>query len=263
MLINTELIRDPNGHYNELSQYNPMTWSIGSFDKSANTFYPLVRPMKCRDYFNDVAYIYTAEDNIPITISRTYKQYGFEVFDLPYQMFRTQGGIHILLQNLCPEFQAHVEGPLVEFLEKHKAEQLPEFIFDEQDKTKCVVFIPDFYWRRTYRVSLLTQLIRMCNYPKDFSKEAENLPEWRHYQGYIAYFSHCTFHAPDTFKDVVAIVSPKANFNMSPLREEQLFCSIHNAGYSRSMEKIGFKNVIVLDDEDEYEAEWEDDEETV
>jgi hypothetical protein len=136
---------------------------------------------------------------------------------------------------------------------------MPEFIFDEQDKTKCVVFIPDFYWRRTYRVSLLTQLIRMCNYKEDFSKEAENTPEWGHFLEYVNYFPHCTFHAPEKFEDMVAIVSSIPGFDMKSLRGEQFFYSVHNAGYSSSMGKIGFKNVIVLDDEDE----CEDDEETV
>jgi len=204
------------------------------YDKEQDTFKELCPQIKCRDYFNDVAYLYGKPES---KFQNTdYKRYGFPTGYLPIEKFREQGGIHLMLLNTENTFLKNVETFLMPFLKEHKAAQLPEF---EETEHGTLCFIPDFFWQYTYRISLLTFLIRLCNY-----NDMNNLPYydqdlWKKFQ---KYFPKCVFHCPDEWKSEVAISGKPGKYPIEDMESYNAFTVIHDCGYLAAM-GLMFPNV--------------------
>lgn len=124
----------------ESGQANPIRWTL--VHKDGDTLQPLAAEMKCKDYFNDIV---AAKRGV------FFKQYGFD-----NKLWLQQPGCDVLLTGLVDYEKfttavakvTHPDHPVV--LEK---------ILEDV----ALLHIPEYYFLNTYRISLLTYMIRLCN----------------------------------------------------------------------------------------------------
>ena len=124
----------------ESHQSNPLRWTIVSVD--GDTITPLAPVMKCKDYFNDV---------VAAKYEVFFEQYGFNNIVVP-----KQEGLDVLLTFV--KFPETLKSKLS--LVENPAHPVQVRVVDDES---LLIYIPEYYFKNTYRISLLTYLIRLCN----------------------------------------------------------------------------------------------------
>lgn len=138
--------------YSEANQPNPLRWEM--LYKEDDTLIPQAAIMKCKDYFNDVVSKYNDGPQ--------FRVYGFDVSTVKLN----DDGQWIRVSNLKPNFFDNIKNIINPFLEK---EGLPPIQYWSLPANRGVLFIPREFYNTTYRISLLTQMIRLGNYGELFS----------------------------------------------------------------------------------------------
>jgi hypothetical protein len=126
----------------ESGQYNPIRWAIVKRD--GDTLTPTTAWFKCKDYFNDVV---AAKNDTFFT------QYGFDNHEV---VEKGSKGLWVLVKYIydLPSFAKRVAA----ITNKDHPVSI-----EKVDGDTLLLFIPEFYLVNTYRISLLTYLIRLCN----------------------------------------------------------------------------------------------------
>ena len=134
----------------EAGQPNPIRWTIVQVD--GDTLTPLAPTMKCKDYFNDVV---AAKNGVFFT------KYGFNNKVVP-----VKEGLDILLTGL------HNVESFKQYVNKITQVDNPVTMVDcvADDEEAILLHIPEYYFKNTYRISLLTYAIRLCNEKTGLSK---------------------------------------------------------------------------------------------
>lgn len=139
--------------YGEIGQPNPMRWRI--MYRNKNTLESQSNLIKCKDFFNDVVAYKQAD--------KQFKMYNFDNkvkfnrFGL-YMHLTEIGKVDLFLSNLAV---------LNERLEQDLDTRVKAF---KQGKKQVVIHIPNKLWKNTWYISLVTMLIRCCNYDKAYEK---------------------------------------------------------------------------------------------
>ena len=145
----------PEYHYSEVSQTNFLRWTVVHLEKNKETGEKIWQcktgKFKCREFFNDLV----ARKN-----KRKYCIYGFD----NRNVFMYNEGIHLLLSNIenLEEFVRQLK-----LINKKMKEQVGEkmsIILDPEEEDRVIIKIPMSMFENTYRISLLTALIRASNF---------------------------------------------------------------------------------------------------
>lgn len=138
--------------YTEIIQKNPINWCI--LHPDGDSFVNLADWMKCRDFFNDVAYVVNGGKPFTIYNFNTTPLVGKVTPDNPF---------YLAVNNCFPTFPKNVEV-LNKFLKKHK---VPEIFIDETKVSgEYVICLDPYYLKSSYNISLITLLIRTVNVNK-------------------------------------------------------------------------------------------------
>jgi hypothetical protein len=144
-------------NYAEVDQPNPLRFQV--YYEENGTLVPQTGKMKCRDFLNDVVsarkgvnfYIYGLDNN---TI-KTNEQY-----------------VWIRFYNLKQSFTHNWETWVKSMAEAACGEEIKTY---KPSSVSVMMRIPAYFFDYTYRISLLTLLIRLSNYGKNFESLAQAL----------------------------------------------------------------------------------------
>lgn len=147
--------------YNEIGQSNPLRWRI--MFKEKDTLHSQSGLLKCKDFFNDV-------------VAWKVKKAKFCIYKFNNTIKFNRFGVYLLLTNVydADRFIESVECALNSKLYNDLQVSLKVY---KQGKDKVVVLIPNKLWKNTYHISLVTMMLRVCNYNycfkywEDFFKE--------------------------------------------------------------------------------------------
>jgi hypothetical protein len=140
-----------NDNYAEMHQDNPMRWRI--MLRKGQTLTSQSGLIKCKDFFNDIV---------------ANKQHGmkFKVYNFNNEIKFNKPGLYIHLteiynqETFCNNLHA---------LNDKLHEQLNVIVhYVEQQDGSVVIVIPHKLWKNTYYISLVTMMIRLCNYKFKF-----------------------------------------------------------------------------------------------
>mgnify|MGYP003552333533 FL=1 len=152
------------GNYAELDQKNPLRWTF--MKKVKDTYTNSSNIFKCKDFFNDViAYRH---------LKKKFVKYGM---GSDSAKFTRKGGIWVLLNNTTDSLIGNIERCInKEFKDTWgiKLEMLPvnntDFVSDNLTPHKMVLmYIPKKALTNTFRISLITLMIRNCNVWQDIA----------------------------------------------------------------------------------------------
>jgi hypothetical protein len=132
--------------YSEAGQTNPIKWIV--LKQTDTGFENQSGWLKCKDFFND--WVFTRETTTPMKI------YGFNTGDMT-DIDKTKSGF-LGIKDYKPEFLVNMKV-LNKFLPKPiKVQEVTSSL-----GILPILDIPVWYMKNTYRISLLSLLIRLCN----------------------------------------------------------------------------------------------------
>ena len=202
----------------EAGQSNPIRWALVS--KKGDVLTPKSPWFKCKDYFNDVV---AAKHEMFFT------QYGFN--NKTMSSYKDDGA-YVMVNFIQDKvaFQKDVEAIMK-----------PEFpvLFEDLPDQMMLLYIPEHYFENTYRISLLTYLIRASNQPVGTPANFESVTQA--FKSPVVLADHAF---PAHIKPKLAAIgwdcpnqdlwwwASGANFNniVCPAGGSDLNNSIHNAG---------------------------------
>ena len=139
--------------YGEMGQINPIRWTI--LHRKGEDYIYQSNPFKCKDFFNDVvAYR---------KVKKSFEMYGFK-----NNVKFNREGLYVLLTNLRNLML--FDWNLAKLNSKLIDQGLPyvALLDDLQSDESCVLLFKKEHFASTYIISLLTILIRCCNYNIQF-----------------------------------------------------------------------------------------------
>lgn len=149
------------GNYSEILQQNSIRWVI--LKKDGDNFVSQSSALKCKDFFND--WVYTRKTGKPMSI------YSFDTGKMT-DIDPSKAGF-LLVYNLTTEFKHNLHilntwleeqgTPGIFILEDYILEELPG------DFKSMIIEIPPYFLENTYRISLLSLLIRLMNVKNTFN----------------------------------------------------------------------------------------------
>lgn len=142
MFKNTHTYTDA---YIEAPQPNPLHWQL--YYKDGDVFHSQTHTIKCRDFFNDVV----AKRNEVV-----FDIYRFTTKDLKFN----DEGLYVLLTNVDKMWEKNILAVVSPEMEKAWGKPLQYSVH----KQGTLILIPNEALESTYTMSLLTLLIRYCNY---------------------------------------------------------------------------------------------------
>ena len=145
-MFEVNILKKHKGQYAEIDQPNPLRWRIMHRSKDVLTSQSCL--IKCKDFFNDVVAWKKAKKSFTI--------YGFK-----NNIKFNREGLYLFLTEI--ENRELFMNNLEIVQEKLLQDLKDTFAFSEHEDG-IVVLIPHKVFSNTYYISLLTMLIRLCNY---------------------------------------------------------------------------------------------------
>lgn len=142
-------------HYSEIPQPNPLRWYI-VVPKGAATYENVSGELKCKDFFNDLAFT--------IQTGKDFTIYGFNAGN--YSPPKKDQPVYLAVKNTTPYFESNMKV-LNKWLEKDQG--FPAVWCEKSQEGLYLLTIPPIYWTKTYYTSLITLVIRLMNQEEAFS----------------------------------------------------------------------------------------------
>lgn len=138
--------------YSEIGQPNPMRWEILWKDDNG-TYHPQTGKIRCKDFFNDVV--------SKIMGDHTFLIYGFDSSTIKVN----DEGVWFRLSNIADpdQFMDNAEKAINVKLMEQTDNNVRLSLF-KLPRKKVLVFIPKYVFTSTYLTSLVTYVLRLCNY---------------------------------------------------------------------------------------------------
>jgi len=146
-MFKINVLKKHKGQYAEIDQPNPLRWRIMHHSKGVLTSQSCL--IKCKDFFNDVVAWKKAKKAFVIYGFRNDIKFNKEGL---YLHLTEVGEIDVFLNNLY-KLNQRVFDDLKVYLE-----------YTVMDDHSIVVMIPNKLWSNTYYISLVSMMIRLCNY---------------------------------------------------------------------------------------------------
>ena len=143
-----KLVLKDNSTYAEEGQKNPIRWKT-LFKEQDGSFTDQSGWIKCKDFYNDTVAFFK-EGSV------------FSIYSYQNKIKKNDEGVYFLLKNIT-ERPTFLENIAV--VNKRLKEDLGcEVQVWEQDKEHLMFLIPNELWETTYRISMITMVVRLCNY---------------------------------------------------------------------------------------------------
>ena len=200
-------------YYSEEGQTNPIKWCL--LQKQTNTDFKMVSDwFKCKDFLNDVVVAYKKKQFFTIY-----------AFTAPKECFpRTTGKFYIGVSKTTTNFQHNLTI---------LNEWLPEKItlFNTEDKKSFILGVGKYYFQNTYRISMLSLAIRICNYEVKF-ESVEDMLEWYPNEGNdVSLWGNCKKSWVLPTEDIWVASSNITSLSYKPKGNDyQLKHYVHNSG---------------------------------
>ena len=146
-MFKINVLKKHRGQYAEIDQPNPLRWRIMHRKKDVLTSQSCL--IKCKDFFNDVVAWKKAKKAFVIYGFRNNIKFNREGL---YLHLTEVGEMDVFVNNLYKVNQ-RVFDDLKVYLE-----------YTIMDDHSIVVMIPNKLWSNTYYISLVSMMIRLCNY---------------------------------------------------------------------------------------------------
>lgn len=142
-------------HYSEIPQPNPLRWYI-VVPKAKNTYENVSGELKCKDFFNDLAYT--------IQTGKVFTIYGFNAGS--YSPPKKDKPVYFAVKNTTAYFESNMKV-LNKWLEQDQG--FPAIGVEKSEEGLYLLTVPPIYWTKTYYTSLITLVIRLMNQEEAFS----------------------------------------------------------------------------------------------
>lgn len=141
-----------NNTYNEIGQPNPLRWRV--MLRKNNTMHSQSGLIKCKDFFNDIVAFKQAKME-------------FSIYHFSNAVKFNREGLYLHLTELydVDQFCDNMDIVNDKLYEQLKVEV---GIWPRADGS-AIVLIPNKLWKNTYYISLVSMLIRLCNYKVDYT----------------------------------------------------------------------------------------------
>ena len=146
-MFKINVLKKHRGQYAEIDQPNPLRWRIMHRKKDVLTSQSCL--IKCKDFFNDVVAWKKAKKAFVIYGFRNNIKFNREGL---YLHLTEVGEMDVFVNNLYKVNQ-RIFDDLKVYLE-----------YTIMDDYSIVVMIPNQLWSNTYYISLVSMMIRLCNY---------------------------------------------------------------------------------------------------
>lgn len=147
-----------NKTYAEVGQPNPLRWKTLFMEKDGS-FTDQSGWVKCKDFYNDTVAFFKAGSVFSI--------YGYE-----NNIKKNKDGVYFLLRNIHDRDQfLHNIGVMNTQMEKDLGAQV--VAWPQEAKDEMVVLLPNEVWESTYRISMVTMCVRLCNYGVKYDRWAD------------------------------------------------------------------------------------------
>lgn len=140
--------------YNEVGQVNPIRWKT-LYREDDITFTDQSGWIKCKDFFNDTVAFFKVGSKFSI--------YGYQ-----NDIKKNEEGVYFLLKEIqdMDSFLSGINVLNVRLFSDLKC----ELAYWPQEKGQCLLLLPTPVWDSTYVLSLVTMLVRCCNYGYKYEK---------------------------------------------------------------------------------------------
>lgn len=145
-MFDIKISKKHKGQYGEIDQPNPLRWRI--MHRKGDVLSSQSCLIKCKDFFNDVVAWKKAKKSFVI--------YGFS-----NKIKFNREGLYLHLTEISDE-QMFLSN--IEIVEQRLWQDLRETLVMDRVDDGFVVLIPHKVFSNTYYISLLSMLIRLCNY---------------------------------------------------------------------------------------------------
>lgn len=140
--------------YAEVGQINPLRWKT-LFKEADGSFIDQSGWIKCKDFFND-------------TVAFFKEKSVFSIYGYKNDIKKNEEGVYMLLKFVSdkPSFIKNIE-----VVNKQLKQDLGcELSVQDHKDDELVILIPNELWETTYRISMVTMVIRLCNYGVTYSQ---------------------------------------------------------------------------------------------
>lgn len=137
--------------YSEIGQSNPLRWRI--MHKEGDVLSSQSGLLKCKDFFNDV-------------VAYKRAKLAFKIYYFDNQIKFNREGLYIHLTAI--DNQERFCNNLGIINVRMGSDLQTHFNFVKMDDGSVVICIPHKLWKNTYYISLLSMMIRLCNYKTEY-----------------------------------------------------------------------------------------------
>ncbi len=130
--------------YSEVSQVNPIRWTI--CHKEGETLTAQSGLIKCKDFFNDI-------------VAWHKEKYEFPMYGFKNKVNFNEEGLWFVLSSISDPVLFKENLAVL-----NSCMPVPMIIEEVENKNSCAILIPMCYWESTYYISLISFLVRLCNY---------------------------------------------------------------------------------------------------
>ena len=210
-----------NQTYSEVGQVNPLRWKT-LYHHGNGEFTDQSGWIKCKDFYND-------------TVAFFREGTKFSIYNYQNDIKKNDEGVYFLLKYIRDK-KSFFEGLKVINHQLRKDLEC-EVGYWDHDNDEVVLLIPNELWSTTYRISMITMVVRLCNYGTIY-KSWEDI--W-HTDNPAHKFDHAFtpfaiknakelgFKVPEQFKKYWWYCGPQHN---SEVVKKQTGGTIHNNGVS-------------------------------
>lgn len=140
--------------YAEMHQPNPLKWRLMLRDPANNTLSSQSGLIICKDFFNDV-------------VAWKHTQTAFRIYNFDNQVKFNDEGMYIILSNIADKkkFTRNIIRAINPRLIKDLGTMIEVY---QQGRGRVVLLLPHQLWESTYHISLVSMLIRLCNYDQTY-----------------------------------------------------------------------------------------------
>jgi hypothetical protein len=146
-----------NSSYSEVGQRNPLRWKT-LFKNEDGSFIDQSGWIKCKDFFNDTVAFFK-ENSV------------FSIYGYKNDIKKNEEGVYFLLKYIADKktfFQN------MEMVNKQLYKDLSCTVeCQDHEEDEVIICIPNAMWESTYRISLITMVVRLCNYGVKYAEWAD------------------------------------------------------------------------------------------
>lgn len=208
-----------NSGYCEVPQKNPLRWKT-LFREEDGNFSDQSGWVKCKDFYNDTVAFFK-EGSV------------FSIYDYQNKIKKNDDGVYFLLKFIGDK-KSFLHNLNVVNVQLFKDLKCSVGYWDQGDD-EVVICIPNELWESTYRISMVTFVIRLCNYGNTYNVWDDMWDTMSPAYQIESAFSPAAkenakklgFLVPDQFKDYWYFAGPAHNSKVAPKLTGNI---IHNNG---------------------------------